>query len=375
MATGILYIYHNADAYGGGDESLLALLSGLDRDKFNPYVLCTCDGIFTNKLRGLGIEFKIIDKDYLERIGRFRLLFLLIQLSIFIRKSKIKLIHINSLGKLHYLTVLCKLMGIRSVYHLRSLIVIRAICKRTRLIVNLSDRIITHCKHMEKTAIEAGLSKNKICVIYNGVDLNKFRPDISREIFWKELGLNGGTNLIGMAGRIVHWKGCDDFIKAAREVVSSIPDTKFVIVGEAPEKDYLYGLTKLSEKLGVRDKIIFTGLHSDMPKVFAALDIFVLPSWEEPFARVVLEAMAAAKPVVGTNVGGTPEQLIDNVTGLLVPPRNSVYLAEAIIKILRDKKIAKEMGVFGRRRVEESFGLDLHVRKVEDVYNILVPAR
>jgi len=372
MRKNVLYIYHNGNAYGGGDESLLALLSRLDRNRFNPYVLCTSGGVFTDKLKELGIEFKVINNNYLERIGRLRLLFLLIRLSIFIKKSKIKLIHINSLGRLHYLTLLCKLMRIRSVYHLRSLIVTRAIHGRTRLIVNLSDKIIAHCKHMRKIAIQAGLNKNKICVICNGVDLSKFSPDITGKKFREELGANGDTKVIGMAGRIVSWKGCDVFINAAAQVVKIIPDTKFIIVGEAPDSQYLGQLVKLAEDLGVKDKIVFVGLCSNMPEVFAALDLFVLPSWEEPFARVVLEAMAIGKPVIGTDVGGTPEQIIDNVTGLLVPPRDPVSLAEAIIKILQDGKAAKKMAVAARRRAEQLFSIKKHVRAVESIYENLL---
>lgn len=375
MLKNILYIYHNADAYGGGDESLLALLSKLNRNRFNPYVLCTSGGLFADKLNRLGIKFRIINKEYLKRIGRFRLLLLLIQLCLFVKRQNIKLIHINSLGRLHYLTLLCKFMGIHSVYHLRSLIVTKAICRRTRIIINLSDKIIAHCEHMKRTAIEVGLDKNKICVIYNGVDLDEFNPNISGDKFRKELNVNCNTDLVGTVGRIVPWKGYDDFIKAAAMVSQKTCNIKFVIVGEAPERDYLNKLIKLSEELSVRDKVIFTGLRSDMPEVFAALDLFVLPSWEEPFSRVTLEALAMARPVIGTNSGGTPEQLIDNVTGLLIPPKDPFSLAEAIMKLLQDRNKANEMSIRGRRKVEEKFGLNLHARRVEEVYKMLMKTK
>jgi phosphatidylinositol alpha-1,6-mannosyltransferase len=368
MRKNVLYIYHNGNAYGGGDESLLALLSRLDRNRFNPYVLCTSGGVFTDKLKELGIEFKVIDKDYLERIGRLRLLFLLIRLTIFIKKSKIKLIHINSLGRLHYLTLLCKLMGIRSVYHLRSLLVTRRICGRDRFVMNLSDKIIAHCEHMRKTAIEIGLVKDKICVIYNGVDLNKFNPGISATKFRKEVGIDDNIHLVGMVGRVVPWKGADVFIRAGAEVIKKIPNTKFVVVGELPDSQYLEHLVKLAEVLGVKDKLLYTGLRSNMAEVFSAIDLFILPSWEEPFSRVVLEAMAQQKPVVATNTGGTPEQVVDGVTGLLVPAKNSASLAEAIIRLLRDKKKAKEMGIAGRKRVEQFFSLEKQTREIESVY-------
>jgi glycosyltransferase involved in cell wall biosynthesis len=364
----ILYIYHNADAYGGGDESLLALLNRLNRNRFNPYVLCTSDGLFVDKLKKLNIEYKIINKDYLNQIGRIRLLFLLIRLCLFIKRQKIKLIHINSLGRLHYLILLCKLIGVRSVYHLRSLLVTRTIHRRTRIIINLSDKIIVVSEAIKETAVSVGIKKDKISVIYNGVDLEEFNPYIEDTQFKKELGIDSYTHLVGMIGRIVPWKGCDDFIKAVAKVIKTIPDTKFVIVGESPNHNYLEYLKNLALELNINNHLIFTGLISNMPCVYSALDLLVLPSHIESFSRVVIEAMSVGKPVIGTNVGGTPEQLIDNVTGLLVPPRDPVSLAEAIIKILQDKKIAKEMGIFGRRRAEEIFGLDSHVRKIEGIY-------
>jgi glycosyltransferase involved in cell wall biosynthesis len=372
MQKNILYIYHNADAYGGGDESLLALLSRLDRNRFNPSVLCTSGGLFADRLKELGIEFKIIDKEFLERIRRLRLLFLLIRLCIFVIRQKIKLIHINSLGRLHYLTLLCKLMGIRSVYHLRSLLTTRGIGGRTRFIINLSDKIIVHCEHMKKTAIAAGLNKDKVCVIYNGVDLGKFNPNISGNKFRKELGVNSNTNLVGMAGRIVPWKGCGDFIKAASEVIKVIADTKFIIVGEAPEEQYLGQLIKLSEDLNIKDRIIFAGLRSDMPQVYAALNLFVLPSWEEPWGRVTAEAMAMKKPVIATNAGGLPEIITQDISGILIPPRDSATLANTIISVLKDSKKRETIIENGFQTINRYYNIARHVKNIEGVYDNLL---
>ena len=372
MAKNILFIHHNASAYGGGEESLFLLLSKLDRTKFNPILLCTSEGVLFEKVKSLGIEVKVIDAAYIRQIGRFKFLLLLYRLCLFVKKQKIKLIHINSLGKLHYLTLFCKLIGIRSVYHLRSLLVIKAISKRTCFIMNCSNKIIAHCKHMKKAAIEKGIKDRKITIVYNGIDTEKFNPEISGDKFRIKFNIDESTCLIGMIARIVPWKGCDDFIKAAAEVIKVIPNSKFVIVGEAPERVYLDKLIKLSRKLKREEKIIFTGLYSDMLDVYGSLDLFVLPSWEEPFGRVILEAMSMAKPIVATNTGGTPEQIFNNVTGILVPPKDHISLANGIIKILQNRKMAEKMGIAGRKWVEKCFGINQYVTGIENLYKNLI---
>jgi len=250
----ILYIYHNADAYGGGDASLLALLGKLDREIFNPYVLCTAKSLFTERLQDLEIEYMVIDRDYLNNLGRLRFALLLLRLCLFIKRKKIKLIHVNSLGKLHYLAVPAKYLGIKTIYHLRSLLVTREIRGKWKNVVNDSDKIIAHCEHMKKTAIEQGLDKDKICRIFNGAILDEFNPTVSGEKVRKEFGINNGAAIIGMVARVVPWKGCDDFIKAAGTISKTFPDTKFIIVGETPDGKYYDQLLKLAENIGIKDK-------------------------------------------------------------------------------------------------------------------------
>jgi phosphatidylinositol alpha-1,6-mannosyltransferase len=372
MKKNILFIHHNAATYGGGEQSLFLLLSKLNRRQFTPFLVCTSKNLLFEKVKELGIEAKVIEDKYLKKIGRIRLLYLLFQMAVYMKKKKMSLIHVNSLGRLHYIILFCKLLGIRTVYHLRSLLLIKGASRQTRFVINLSDRVIAHSEYMKEVAIKCGIKKEKINIINNGVDIEEFNPEISGDGFKEKLGIGKDTHLVGMIGRIVPWKGCDDFVRAARKVIESSPDTKFVIVGEAPDKQYLERLITLSEELGIKDKIIFIGLHSNMPHVYAALDILTLPSWEEPFSRVVLEAMAMRKPVIATNTGGTPEQIQHEVNGLLIPARNPHALAQAIITVIQDKTKAREMGFAGRKMIEEYFGIKEHIQKIETLYRSLL---
>ncbi|PIU68061.1 MAG: glycosyltransferase family 1 protein, partial [Armatimonadetes bacterium CG07_land_8_20_14_0_80_40_9] len=140
---------------------------------------------------------------------------------------------------------------------------------------------------------------------------------------------------------------------------------KFLIVGDGPLREEL---KEQSKDLGIEDEVTFTGSRQDIPEIMAALDIFVLTSIKEHFGRVVIEAMACGKPVIATNSGAVPEIVEDKVTGILVPPEDSEKLAEAIIELLEDKEKAKEMGIAGRKRVEELFSIEKHTRQIEEVY-------
>jgi glycosyltransferase involved in cell wall biosynthesis len=120
------------------------------------------------------------------------------------------------------------------------------------------------------------------------------------------------------------------------------------------------------------EAVTFTGVRADVPKILAALDLFVLPSLWEGMPNAVLEAMAAGLPVVATAVGGTPEVVMDGVTGLLVPPQDPSALAQAIERLLRDPDLRRTMGRAGRRRVEQHFDVRETVRQVEDLYETLL---
>ena len=372
MPQNILYIHHNADVFGGGEASLLALLGRLDRSRFVPYVLCTCQGPFVEALKELDIKYRIVSGKRLKTASSPGLFLLLIRLTVFVIGNKIRVIHVNSIGRLHYLTLLSSVLRIGTVYHLRSLLVTRSLAGRTRAIINRADRIIAHCDHMKTAAIKAGLDQNKIHLIYNGIDVDKVQRKVSPEKLREELGVSSDTRLVGMAGRIVPWKGCDDFLHAAKKVLAALPDTKFVIAGDAPDSKYKKQLLDIAEELDIAGSIIFTGLRSDMAGFYAGLDLFVLPSWEEPFGRVTLEAMAASRPIVGTNSGGTPEQIVDGESGALVQPRSPGLLAERMIQFLRDREYSEKIGSAARERASQLFSLDRHVRLIEKLYSDLL---
>ena len=127
-----------------------------------------------------------------------------------------------------------------------------------------------------------------------------------------------------------------------------------------------------AKSLDLKDKVIFSGFRQDMPEVYAAIDIFVLPSLQEACARVLLEAMASGKPVIATSLGGNPEIVVDEVTGILVPAKDARALAQAMLRLIREPDTARQMGEAGRKRSQECFTIAENLVKIEFIYGELL---
>lgn len=182
----------------------------------------------------------------------------------------------------------------------------------------------------------------KITVVYNGIDIDKFsaaKPGRLRE----ELGISAETKIVGMVGRVNPSKGHETFLRSIPEIQAKCPDTVFVVVG---------GGEYISELKSMNGDVHFLGPRSNIPEIMKDLDVFVLASWNEPFGLVTVEAMAAGAPVVATNTGGTAEIITNGETGLLVPPKDPAKLAQAVIRILTDDKLAGKLKEGGFRRAK-----------------------
>ena len=173
-------------------------------------------------------------------------------------------------------------------------------------------------------------------------------------------------------GNIRRVKGHDLFIKAAAAIIPHFPDTRFSIAGEVLEPDYFAELQALIRDLNLSDYFHFSGGVSNLHDHLSKADIFVLPSRSEGFSNAIIEAMAAALPVVATNVGGNPEAVDNDVTGLIVPPEDAAALSAAITKLLSDPSLAKAMGEAGKRRAAEKFTVEAMMNSITATYRNLL---
>lgn len=232
--------------------------------------------------------------------------------------------------------------------------------------MRLADKICAVSKEIAVDLIDKeDVPKDKIVVVYNGIDCDKFREKLLEGVIRKEFNLNREIPLVGIIARLNRQKSHQYFLEAAFEVLKKIPETKFLIVGDGPlRKDH----EKLAIKLGIESKVIFTGYRTDIAQIISELDIVVLSSLAEGLPVVILEAMAMGKPVVSFKVGGVSEVIEDGNTGILAEPKDTMALAKGIVMILKDKEKADKMGRLGEETIKKTFSLETMIKKYEEIY-------
>ncbi len=205
--------------------------------------------------------------------------------------------------------------------------------------------------------------QDKMEVIYNGIDLDKFKiNDIANDCFDGNLK---NSKIIGTVSRLSKEKDQKTLIDAVKIVSKNRNDIRFLFVGDGPMRNEL---EEYSIKNGLKECVTFLGFKKDVAESLKNIDIFVLSSLTEGISVSLLESMAAGKPAIVTNVGGNPEIVVDGETGILVPSKDPQKMAESIMKIIQNPDLAKKMGRAGRKRVEGKFSLQRMVREYEQIY-------
>ena len=228
------------------------------------------------------------------------------------------------------------------------------------------DWLIVISLGVKEVYIRAGLmDPQSITVIYSAIDLERFRPSLDGSALRAELKIGADTPLVGMVGRLEPEKGYPYFLEAARRVKEKLPSARFVIAGQGSLEN---SLKEQARELGLFEALTFLGFRPDVPAILAALDVFVLSSLAEGLGTSALEALATAKPVVASSVGGLPESVRHEETGLLVPPKDVEALAEGILRLLNNKAWAQELGQAGRRLMEAEFNEETLAKKTLEVY-------
>jgi glycosyltransferase involved in cell wall biosynthesis len=246
-----------------------------------------------------------------------------------------------------------------------------------RHVCRLADCVLVNAEAVKRWLIGQGYDPARIVVIRNGVDLERFShpPDAGR--VRRELGVPMSAPIVAVASRLHPLKGIEHFLEAAAVVGRRFPDVWFLVIGETSpaERSYLDVLAGLAARLGIHDRVVFTGLRDDVPSLLACAAVSVMPSLNEALSNVLLESMAAGVPVVATRVGGTPEAVQDGITGLLVPPGDSGALARAVDRLLSDPEFASRLGRSGRQLVTRQFSMDVMVQATERLYHALLDKR
>ena len=361
----ILYLSHWAHMYGS-EHSLLELLSNLNRSQFNPIVVMPERTPMFDKLSKLDIEAVIVPLNKMAAPSPLPYLETLYRLYVTTKRYEARLIHANDDIANQYGLPVAKLMGIPIVTFTRVFLTPRGF---RRMFLSYADTLVANSHAVASTYLRDRSGSQRRYIIHNGIDLDKFQP---REYdFRKVWNISQETFLIAVIGRITPSKGQDVFIKALQKVVNEVSDCRAVLVGDTEiegDQWYLDKLHRMVEEFSLKQNVTFAGYVDDIRPLLGAVDLVVLPSLWEPFGRVLIEAMAMEKPVVATRAGGTAEVVDDGITGFLVAPKDDLALAEAMLKIIRNRELAGRLGQQGRRRAECLFSIQENVRQIEHVY-------
>jgi glycosyltransferase involved in cell wall biosynthesis len=246
---------------------------------------------------------------------------------------------------------------------------IRYILSRADGVVGISDAT---CEAAGRIS-----GRQDIEILPDGIDTAYFHPAKDDKGVRTYYEINDDEYMIFACGRMVERKGFRYLLEAMPYILKDCPNTKLVIGGDGPEKK---GLEKLIDELGITSKVILPGFIPDdkFSEHMAASDVFVLPSIvdsrgdTEGSATILLEAMASGKPIIGTSVGGIPYAIKDGQGGYLVEPENPKQLAEKITVLLKDENLRKELGIRGRKYVEDNFSCDRIARRYIEKFKLYV---
>jgi len=245
----------------------------------------------------------------------------------------------------------------------------------SRHVLSQSDLILSVSKHCAQEVGYVGLDPEQVKVTYYGIDTNRFHPDVDARPIRSEHRLDG-KRVVLFLGQVRSRKGPQVLLEAAPAILRRVPNTVFLIVG--PDFGIAEILLARAKELGISSKFLLLGPKPDemLPGFFAACDVFVFPSCTpiECLGLSMVQAMACGKPVVGSNINGIPEVIVDGSTGFLVGVNNSGELAEKVSLLLEDSVLHTRMGKLGRQRAIERFDRDRLARQLVNLYKELVPA-
>lgn len=239
-----------------------------------------------------------------------------------------------------------------------------------RLLTPITDAFVAVAEpHGEYLTKNEGCPADRVCVIPNGVDTDRFAPIDPDASIRAELRLPPTGPIVGIVAALRPEKCHERFLEVASLVKKSIPDTSFLIVGDGPRRPEL---EKLATKLELDDSVCFAGTRSDIPQMLAMLDIFLLTSKMEANPVSIMEAMAMEQPVVAFNVGSIQQTVLDCDTGVLVPPGDIQQMADEVTNLLDHPGLAAKFGQAARAHVVKNWSVDAMVhgyeQMIEEIY-------
>lgn len=358
---------------GGAERLMVPILKHLSRESFEPYV-CAMQSKegnpLANEIRALGIRVDCLNVKYLRDLDA------LPRLTAYLKQIDADLVHTqleiaNILGSIS--AKLLRLPSVCTIHVLPS----RQVKAKTRLhqkvewfvLRHFCDRVISVSEEARRHHLEAsGAAAAQVVTLYNGIDLSPFASidaAHTRATVREELGIPHQASVLTTVAVLRPPKGLEFMIRALPDILASGMDVLYLVVGDGPHRQ---ALEEEVRRAGVEERVIFAGMRTDIPRLLAASDIFVLPSLTEALPTVLAEAMAARLPVVASRVGGIPEMITPGVNGLLVETEDVTGLAQACLQLLRDAAMRARLAEGGEDIVQNKFNICRQVDELEQLY-------
>ncbi len=376
MEKKILMLHSSSDLYGA---SLIFsnVIKTLQEAGYKPIVLLSDEGPLVDKIRFLGVQVILIDLAVLRRKSYslsgiinsfFRMIRAILKLRKIIKREGVQLVYSNTFAVITG-AFAAKSLSIQHFYHIHEIIEKPTWLAQffTRVLNWTSSIAVVVSDAVKRNLISSGVTA-ELVMVYNGLD---YTPFLEEEMDLRsDFGFSVTDVVIGVVGRIHFWKGQDYFVEICKDLQSRGLKAKYLVVGDVvPGYENLeISLKSKIQDLNLENDFILTGFRSDIPKILNTIDLFVSPSiLPDPLPTVILESMAAAKPVVATKHGGALEMIKEGLTGAFIPISDVTEAANVIDSILKRPEQLLEMGENGRKRVKKYFSKESFDEKIIQV--------
>ena len=353
--------------FGGAEQHILTLLNNLDKNKFDVKLCCLSPAPLMQLAQKDGLSVIYLPmKNKLDIRA-------IIEFTKIIKREKVDIVHTHGVRANFVGRIGAKLAGssvVLTTVHSVLKYDYTSFCTRwvNALLENVTKGMTNHyiavSSAIEKDLVKSGVKAKDVTIIHNSIDTSLFKPGKSH--FIRQLiGSGRDDKLIGVIARLHPVKGLNYFVEAAHMLLQKESCYKFVLVGDGPNKDELKEQIK---NLSLEKEIFMVGFLDNISEVIQSLDLLVIPSLSEGFGLTAVEAMASKVPVVATEVGGLKDIILNDETGILVPPANSKALAEAILNMLHNDKQSSDYVAKGYLQVKQLFSIEVMAKKTEEVY-------
>jgi glycosyltransferase involved in cell wall biosynthesis len=367
VGTRILYV-HGIEAIGGAERDLIALLKTLDRQKWEPHVVCPGTGPFQEELHAIAVStHALIFPPWRKPLAVFQRRSAVGHLGALVDQLDPAMIHVNDIWWVPH--TVSAIAGHTSnpvpiVAHVRQEI---EPAKVQRYQLDRVEAVIAISRQVEQSLITGGVMAGRVRTLYSGIDMSQAQVAHDDGAVRQKIGIPNGAFLLGTVANLFPRKGYEVMLRALPAIACAVPTVHYVIVG-SDDHNYADQLKRLAQELKIIDRVHIVGFQDPVQPFLACLDLYVHPALMEGFGIAVVEAMAMGKAVVATTTGGLPEVVAQGETGLLVPPGDAESLAATVVTLLGDRARREQMGLRGKARAQERFSLVASVAQVEQLY-------